>query len=375
MKHRIGIVGGGQLGRMLAFSAKKLGYTVTVIDPTPNSPAGQVTDAQILGGYKDEKATRELAAISDVMTIDAEFVNDTVLDTLEKKGQAVYPSAHTIGIIKDKLRQKEFLKKAHIPTAAFIAVSGKEDIEQAATKFGYPLLLKARCDAYDGKGNVVLKSKNDIENGLTVLKDRDLYVEKFVSFKKEIAIMVARSTKGEVAVFPVVETIHKDNICDVVIAPGAVPKKVKEKAEKLGKKVVKLLDGIGVFGIEMFLDNNNNVLINEIAPRVHNSGHYTIEACITSQFEQHIRAIMGLPLGSTNMIVKFAVMKNILGEKNGNGFPEGIEKALAIENVSLHMYGKQESRPKRKMGHITVTGSSLTNLHKKIKKARNALRI
>lgn len=370
---RVGIVGGGQLGRLLAISAKKMGMIVTVTDPTPNSPAGQVANHQIIGGYKDEKATRELAKLSDVITVDAEFVNDEVLEELEKTGKSIHPSPKTIRIIKDKLQQKQFLKSHNIPTAEFVEVATIDDIKQAAKKFGYPLLLKARTDAYDGKGNFVVKSRDEIEKGLEKLKGRKLYVEQFVPFVKELAIMVARNTKGEIATYPVVETIHVNNICDTVIAPARVSQKAKKAAESLGKKVVEKLKGAGVFGIEMFLKKDDNVLVNEIAPRVHNSGHYTIEAVETSQFEQHICAIAGMPLGNTEMTVPFAVMKNILGQRHGSGVAQGVESALKIPGVSVHMYGKHESRPERKMGHITVVGDSVEECLRKANETRKLI--
>jgi 5-(carboxyamino)imidazole ribonucleotide synthase len=371
----IGIVGGGQLGKMLAQSAKKMGFTVIVTDPTPESPAGQVSDKQLIGGYKDEKVTRELAKIADVITVDAEFVNDQVLSEIEKSGKPVHPSPWTISIIKDKLKQKEYLKKNKISTADFIAVDSREDIEKAIIEFGLPVLLKAREDAYDGKGNFVIRKLSDIDQGIEKLSGRSLYVEKFVPFTKELAVMVAKSIKGEIKTYPVVETIHVNNVCDTVMAPARVSKTAAKNAELLAKKTVRKLKGAGVFGIEMFLVKGDKVLINEIAPRVHNSGHYTIEASVTSQFEQHIRAITGLPLGSTELITKSAVMKNILGTKEGPGHPLGIEKALKIPGISYHLYGKKDSRPGRKMGHITVVSDSLKDALEKANKARKLLSI
>lgn len=373
--NRIGIVGGGQLGKMLAQSSKKLGFYVTVIDPTENSPAGQVADRQIVADYKDSKAIIELSKTSDFITFEIELANDSALYKIMKKGKNVNPSPATLGIIRDKLKQKEFLKKNKIPTAKFVQASSRQDILNAAKMLNYPFLLKARTDAYDGRGNYVVKRKEDVEKGLKKLDDRELYVEKFVNFKKELAVMIARNIKGDIKTYPVVQTIHKDNICDTVIAPAPVSKKQYEKAQRLAEKVVSLLSGAGVFGIEMFLDMKDNVLVNEIAPRVHNSGHYTIEGCITSQFEQHIRAITNLPLGETDLIAKAVVMKNILGRKKGNGTPFGIEKALKIPNVSLHIYGKKESRPKRKMGHITVIGNNIDECLQKANKARRTISI
>lgn len=370
----IGIVGGGQLAKMLTVAAKKMGFMVVVTDPTPESPAGQIADKQLIGGYKDENVTRELAKISDIITIDAEFVNDEVLEEIAKKKE-VHPSPKTISIIKDKLRQKEFLKKNKIPVADFIAVENKNEIEKAIENFGLPVLLKAREDAYDGKGNFLIKSKKDIDKGLEKLKDRKLYVEKFVPFVKELAVMVARSVNGEIKVYPVVETIHVNNVCDTVIVPAKVSGISNKKAQALAKKTMNSLKGAGVFGIEMFLTKDGKVLINEIAPRVHNSGHYTIEASVTSQFEQHIRAITGLPLGSTDLIVKSAVMKNILGEHEGSGHPKGIENALKIPGVSYHLYNKKNSKIGRKMGHITVVGDSVKVNLQKANKARKALQI
>ena len=371
----IGIVGGGQLAKMLTLAAKKMGFIVIVTDPTPQSPAGQVADRQLVGGYKDEKVTRELAKLSDVITIDAEFVNDKVLSEIEKSGKPVHPSPKTISIIKDKLKQKEFLRKNKIATAEFTPVENVQDIEKAIKKFGLPLLLKAREDAYDGKGNFVIRKKSDIGIGLKKLENRTLYIEKFVPFVKELAVMVARNLKGNIAVYPVVETIHVNNVCDTVIAPAKISKAANRNATILAKKTVEKLKGAGVFGIEMFLLKNDKVLINEIAPRVHNSGHYTIEANVTSQFEQHVRAITGLPLGSTELVVKSAVMKNILGEKEGSGFRMGLEKALKISGVSYHLYNKKDSKVGRKMGHITVVGDSEKLNLQKVNKARKMLDI
>ena len=369
----IGIVGGGQLAKMLTIAAKKMGFFVIVTDPTPGSPAGQVADKQLVGGYKDAKTTRDLAKLVDVITIDAEFVNDEVLSEIEKSGIPVHPSPNIIGIIKDKLLQKEFLRENKIPTADFFQITLVEDVLKSGEKFGYLMLLKARRDAYDGKGNYLLKSEKDLDLGFEKLKDRALYVEKFVPYVKELAVMVARSIDGEVRAYPVVETKQIDNVCDVVLAPAKISKKAEINAISLAKKTVELLNGVGIFGIEIFLKSDDSVLVNEIAPRVHNSGHYTIEACVTSQFEQHIRAITGLPLGSTDMIVKSAVMKNILGTAQGLGFPKNLDKALKIPGVSYHLYNKKDSRIGRKMGHITVVGDSLEKCLQNAEKARRML--
>lgn len=372
---RIGIVGGGQLGKMLTMSAKKFGFYVTIIDPTPQSPAGQIADEQIVADFKDAKAIKKLAELSDVITFETELADFTSLYDAVKKGKIVNPSPKTLEIIHDKLKQKEFLQKNKISTSKFMKIDEKKDILNAAKKFGFPLMLKARKDAYDGRGNALIKNEKDIDNALEKLKNRSLYIEKFVTFTKELAVMVAKNKNGETAVYPIAQTIQKNNICDTVIAPAQISKKNYENAKKLAEKAVNKMEGTGVFGIEMFLGINDNVLVNEIAPRVHNSGHYTIEGCITSQFEQHIRAIMNLPLGKTSLISKVVVMKNILGEKNGSGIPDGIERALKIPGISLHIYGKSQSRSQRKMGHITILGDNIDECLTKINKARKMLTI
>jgi len=358
MKTRIGIVGGGQLGRMLTFEAKRLGFTVCVLDPTPGSPAGQVADSQIVASFDDTKAIKKMAESSDYLTFEIELADSKILAKLTKDGVVVNPSAETLDIIKDKLRQKEFFKNTKIPIADFIPVKNKKDIISAAEAFGYPLILKARFDAYDGRGNALLENINSIDSGLTKLKGRLLYVERFVPFEKEIAIMLARSISGEIAAYPVVETIHKNNICHTVFAPARVGKTAQQKARKIGFSVMKLLKGAGVFGIEMFYTKVGDILVNEIAPRVHNSGHYTIESCMTNQFEQHIRAITGLPLGSTTMLVPASVMVNILGKRDGPAKLRGLDKTLRLPNVAIHIYGKHQTRVDRKMGHITAIANS-----------------
>lgn len=375
MKKRIGIVGGGQLGRMLTDAAKKLDFTVTVIDPTPNSPAGQVADKQIVADYTDENAIRQLGQESDFLTFEIELANAAILDELAAKGLEINPSAKTLGIIKDKFKQKVFLKEHGIPVEDFVEVNNKEDIIKAGKNFGYPFLLKARLDAYDGRGNALVMNETQIEDALSKLGDKKLYVEKFVPFIKEMSVMVARSSNNEIISYPVVENIHKNNILQETYAPAHIDDDLKAKAKKVAEDTMKHLNGAGVFGIEMFLTKDGQVLINEIAPRVHNSGHYTIEACETSQFEQHIRAVTGMPLGPTNMKVPAAVMINILGEKNGPAEPKGIEEAESIPGVKVHFYGKIESRIERKMGHLTAVGETIEEATEKAEKARDLVSI
>lgn len=388
----IGIVGGGQLGRMLTNSAHDLGFKVIVIDPTKNSPAGLVADEQILADVKDENAIKKLAKSVDFLTFEVELANAAVLEELTKKGIKINPSAKTLSIIKDKLKQKQFLQNCKIPIADFIEVNSSEDIKKALKKFKLPVLLKARMDAYDGRGNALIKSEEQIDAALEKLTLRlnsgksqshpekqsdegSFYVEKFVPFIKECAVVVARSIKGEIITYPVVETVHKNNICIEVLSPAPFSKNIQKKAQNLAKKVMENLDGAGVFGIEMFLTSKGQVLINEIAPRVHNSGHFTIEATKTSQFEQHIRAVTGMDLGPTEMIVPAAVMVNILGERVGKAEVKGLEKALKIPDVSVHIYGKLETKLERKMGHITAVSNNLKTALENARKARRLISI
>ncbi len=375
MKKRIGIVGGGQLGKMLTIPAKKLGFTVNIIDPTPDSPAGQIADQQIVADFKDENAIHRLGKISDYLTFEIELANSKILKELEKNGVKINPSAKTLEIIRDKFKQKEFLKKAAIPTADFIKVNNKVDILKAAEKFGYPILLKARFDAYDGRGNALIKDKSGINKAIKKLGGRKLYVEKFVPFIKELAVIIARNTKGEIATYPVAETVHKNNILHYLLSPAPVDKKIADSVKQLAINTMKHLKGAGIFGIEMFLSKDGEVLINEIAPRVHNSGHHTIEANKTSQFEQHIRAITGMPLGSVDTMTPASVMINILGERKGKATPAGIKQAEKIPGVKVHIYGKHETKPERKMGHITALGKNIEEAYNKAIKARALITI
>lgn len=376
MKNRIGIIGGGQLGRMMTIAAKNLGFHVIILDPIPQSPAGQVADSQIIAGYNDEVAIIDLANQVDFITFEIESTNGQFLDELEKKVSCIInPTGKSWRLFQDKLEQKKLFDKGHILQAQYIQIETMEDIQKAEKKFRFPFLLKARFDAYDGKGNAVIKNRKDIDEALKKFKEKKLYAEKYVDFDKELAVMIARNNDGNIVPYPVVETVQKDNVCHHVIAPAHVSKKAEKKALTLAIKTMGLLKGAGVFGIEMFKTKDDSIFINEIAPRVHNSGHYTIEACMTSQFEQHIRAITGLPLGSTLMKTPVAVMINILGKRQGEVQLLGLEHALKIPHVSVHIYGKKETKQMRKMGHITVVAKTIKNALSKAKKARTLITI
>lgn len=371
----IGIVGGGQLGRMLTLAALPLGFRVIVVNPSANSPAAQVGAEEIIADLYDAAALAELAEKSDYITVEIEHLDANILDRIAVSGKPVNPAPKTIRLIQDKYLQKEFLHKAGVPVSDFAPIKDIEDAKKVFKNFGGKMLIKTRHGAYDGRGNMLIKTEADIVKAFEVFKDQALYAEAFVPFVKELAVMVARSINGDVAVYPIVETVHERNICVEVIAPAEVSQEVCQKASDVALNVAKLLEGAGAFAIEMFLTANGDILVNEIAPRVHNSGHYTMEANRTSQFEQHVRAITGLPLGDTSMVVPTAVMINILGERDGATEVVGLDEVLKTEGVSVHLYGKSPTKVDRKMGHITATGKNVSEVRKKAKTARKQLSI
>lgn len=371
----IGIVGGGQLGRMLTLAALPLGFRVVVIDPGTNSPAAQVGAEEITANLYDTAALEELAQRTDHITVEIEHLDADALEALAAQGYEINPAPKTIKLIQDKYQQKEFLHKANVPVAPFAALTDVASAKKALKKFGGKMLIKTRHGAYDGRGNMVVSSDNDINKAFELFSDKKLYAEGFVPFEKELAVMVARSKKGDVALYPIVQTVHERNICLEVMAPAPVNDVVRAKAESVALRVANLLEGAGTFGIEMFLTSDGDVLVNEIAPRVHNSGHYTTEACRTSQFEQHVRAIAGLPLGDTSMVVPAASMVNILGEHNHPTEVIGLDEVLDIPHVSVHLYGKSPTKVDRKMGHITATGDDVAVAKKRARSARKKLSI
>ena len=371
----IGIVGGGQLGRMLTLAALPLGFKVVVVDPVPDCPAAQVGATQILGDLYDEAALKKLVEAADFITVEIEHLDANVLDNLAASGKSINPAPQTIRLIQDKLTQKQFLHKAEVPLAPFMEITDEASAATALKAFGGQIIIKTRFGAYDGRGNMVVKNSKDIAEAFKLFEGKPLYAEQLIPFQKELAVMVARSTKNKVATYPVVETKHDRNICVEVAAPAHVPVAASQQAEKIALRVARSLEGAGTYGIEMFLTEEGEILVNEIAPRVHNSGHYTIEACRTSQFEQHIRAVTGLPLGETNLIVPAAVMVNILGERNGPTRVTGLAKALAVPDVSVHLYGKSPTKVDRKMGHLTATADTLQEAASRAQLARDHISI
>jgi len=351
MAKRLGIIGGGQLGMMITEAAKNLSEyisEITVLDPTENCPAAQAGAKQIVGDLKDELAILRLAEQSDIITYEIESGNTDVLSKLKAK---IEPSPSTLGIIQDKFSQKTFLSENELPVSQFYEITSLGDLHEKIKELGFPVLLKSRRDAYDGRGNFKITSSDEIEKAYHHFDGKSLMVEKFVNFKMEVSVIAARNTKVDIATYPLLENIHENNILKKTIAPARVSDDVIKDAGKIARKTMEVLKGAGVFGIEMFIDQDDKILINEIAPRVHNSGHHTLQSCKTSQFEQHLRAILGLELGSTDLIHK-TVMCNILGpdEFEGKYKPVELEKDI----VYLKMYGKDISKPQRKIGHFNI---------------------
>ncbi|MGQ0376090.1 MAG: 5-(carboxyamino)imidazole ribonucleotide synthase [Nitrososphaerota archaeon] len=354
MAHVLGIIGGGQLGMMLTEAAKKMPEHISdviVLDPTKNCPAAKVGAKQIVADFKDEHAIIELSKKTDIITYEIELGNSKVLKKIEKNTQ-VSPAPDTLKIIQDKLSQKKFLHKNKLPVADFVEINSLRDLSDKINKFGFPALLKARFDSYDGRGNFKINSKSDVDAAYKYFNGKSLFLEKFIDFTMEVSVISARNTKGDIAVYPTVENIHEDNILRISIAPARVSEKISKDAEDIAKKTMQVLKGAGVFGIEMFVTKDDEIIINEIAPRVHNSGHHTLQSSKTSQFEQHLRAILGLQLGSTDLLYP-TIMYNILGPKTFEGKYQPITLPQQ-KGVFLKMYGKEESKPKRKLGHVNI---------------------
>lgn len=368
---RLGVVGGGQLAKMTALSALQMGCDVVVLERNDFGPAAQLATHTIVGDWNEPAALLELASMVDVVSIENEFLDPDALGELEKAGYELLPGTACLRRVQDKFVQKQILKEAGLAVPDFAAVGSPDELASFSHQHGWPVVLKTRRFGYDGKGNATVRSVEDIAEAWNALDgDKNpLYVESFCPFEIELATIVTRAKDGAIAQYPVVETIQSDHICHVVRAPAAVDENIATQVETLARKAVEAVDGLGSFGVEMFLTGDGEVLINELAPRVHNSGHYTIEACCCSQFENHVRAVMGWPLGSTSMVAPAAVMVNLLGASKGPGAPKGMNKALAVPGAHVHVYGKTLSNPGRKMGHITALGASLSEAENTAKQA------
>ena len=344
----LGILGGGQLGRLLAQAAKGLGYRTAALDASASAPALQVVDVPVVGGVDDATAALKLAQASDLLTLEWELIPVKVLEKAAE-ARALFPAPSVLAVIQDRLIQRNFLARHGFPQTAYGEAT-------TASGWKYPVILKRRTHGYDGKGQCRLDREADAPKAAEVLKAPCVW-EKLVDFKAELSVILARDRDGKTAVYPVAENVHRNGVLHATLAPARIPRDVEAAAVALATKIAAALGHVGVMAVEMFLLHDESLLINEIAPRVHNSGHYTLGGCAVSQFEQHVRAVCGLPLGATALREDKASMVNLLGDLWEKGEPRW-SLLDAIPGAKLHLYGKTEARPGRKMGHYTVVGAA-----------------
>lgn len=359
----IGIIGGGQLGRMMAIAAKEQGFRIAVLDPTEDSPCGQIADYKIIGEYGCLSAIKELAEVSDVVTYEFENINAEALNWL-CENTYVPQGSSLLEITQDRISEKAAIQKASVEVAPYAVINTIEDIYMNIEKLGFPAVLKTSRGGYDGKGQFVIKNEEEIKEAAALLDKGSCVLEKWIPFEKEISVIICRSVSGETAVFPVGENIHHENILHQTIVPARITRNAEKRAVKAAEEIVESLNLVGTLAVEMFLTKDEQIFINELAPRPHNSGHYSIEACETSQFEEHIRAICNWPLGKTELL-KPALMVNILGEHQ-NAL---LEKIPSLTDWKIHLYGKKEAKIKRKMGHVTLLYDSVEEAMAKVEES------
>ena len=342
----IGILGGGQLGRMLSQAASRLGFNVVILDPEENSPAGRVSQGQIVAAYDDPTALTVLGRVAQAVTFEFENVPASSVATLAESGALVAPGPRALAVAQDRVEEKTFLNGVGATTVDFAAVDSLDDLLAGLERLGTPALLKTRRDGYDGKGQVWVRSAREAADAWHAIGERPAILEAKAAFTRELSIIAARGRDGAVAVYPLGENIHKGGVLKTTLAPAAVDAKTEKRAKAIAAAVLNGLDYVGVLGVELFDLGNGRLLVNEIAPRVHNTGHWTQDGCVCDQFEQHIRAIAGWPLGPTTAHFRVE-MTNLLGDE-----VEQWTKASARADVRIHLYGKAEARPGRKMGHL-----------------------
>lgn len=373
---RIGIFGGGQLAQMLTQAAIGLGLETAIFERTPDSPAGRLTKHEVVGPWEDAGALAHFATLCDLVTLENEFVDARLLHALEAHDLPVYPTATTVGLVQDKYTQKRLAERAGLPVPAFRLAAAPEQVLEAGAALGWPMVLKARRNGYDGYGNATVRGPADVPAAWDRLgSGSPLLAEAFVPFVRELAVMVVRGRDGAVATYPVVETVQHNHICHIVRAPAPIAAQEAAAARDLAVAAVEAVSGVGVFGVELFQLADGAVRYNEMAPRPHNSGHYTIEGCVTSQFENHLRAVLGWPLGPTELRAPAAVMVNLLGRRAGPVSPGALRAAAAIPGAHIHLYGKRESRVGRKMGHITALGGSIVEAEAVAQQAADVVEI
>ncbi|HEX5170739.1 MAG TPA: 5-(carboxyamino)imidazole ribonucleotide synthase [Cyclobacteriaceae bacterium] len=368
---KLGVLGGGQLGRMLIQAGIDFNIPFSVLDPDPNAPCSSLAKFHC-GKLTDYDTVMEFGEACDIITIEIENVNTSALKALAQKGRKVYPQPSVIELIQDKRTQKTFYKEHGIPTADFILTENREDVLRH--KDFLPAVNKLGREGYDGRGVQILQTASQMELAF----DAPGLLEKLIPFEKEIAIIVARNESGQIIAYPAVEMIFHpvQNLVEYLFAPAQLSTKILERAETIAKDVIEMLEMVGLLAVEMFVTKDGDVLVNEIAPRPHNSGHQTIEANITSQYEQHLRAILNLPLGATDLI-QASAMVNLLGEPGHNGPAkyQGFEEVINIAGVHVHLYGKQLTKPFRKMGHVTIVDSDISSLKNKANFVKQTLKV
>lgn len=363
----IGVMGGGQLGRMFAVAARRMGYRVHIFTPEENSPAGQFADLTRIADYTNETAVRRFSADVDVITFEFENIPIEAAEWCAE-GSDVRPAGAILHVAQNRLREKKFLAAAGIAVAPFRAVRSAHELSSAIEQIGRPAILKTAAFGYDGKGQQTITAREDFDEIWNASSADELILESAVSFEKELSVLVARGIDGALATFPVCENLHRNHILDVTVVPARISPAVEKEAAELACAIAEKLELVGLLAVEMFLKADGTLLVNELAPRPHNSGHWTIEGCVTSQFEQQVRAVCGLPLGSTE-ILRPAAMANLLGDVWQSGEPNW-SGALVHEGVHLHLYGKEEPRPRRKMGHLTALAATAEEAIARVNKAR-----
>jgi 5-(carboxyamino)imidazole ribonucleotide synthase len=368
----LGILGGGQLGRMLLQKTVDLNISTSVMDPDPNAPCRNLCDHFVNAPFNDFDAVYRFGKTVSLLTVEIEHVNTEALKKLEEEGLPVYPQPAILSMVQDKGLQKEFYRKHNIPTASFSLINTKNELSAYHDKF--PFILKKRTGGYDGKGVIKISRAEDIETAF----DGPYVLEDCIPFTKEIAVIVSRNADGVTSAFPACEMVFNSeaNLVEYLFAPAAISDEQLKKAGQIAENLISLLELTGILAVEMFLTAEGDLLVNEIAPRPHNSGHHTIEANHTSQYEQHLRAILNLPPGNTSVVLP-AVMVNLLGEKgfSGEAYYEGLEEVLKEKGTHVHLYGKKETRPFRKMGHVTITGATVEEAIQTAERVRNTLKV
>ena len=372
----LGILGGGQLGKMLLYETRKFDIKTSVLDPSKNAPCKIACDTFEVGDLMDFETVYNFGKKVDVLTFEIEHVNIDALEALEKEGITVYPSSNTLRNINDKITQKKFYQTHQIPTSSFQVFNSKDELIVAINKYEirYPFVWKQSTGGYDGMGVCIVKNKEDLAN----VKNIPCIAEKLIPFVNELAVIVSRNPNGEVASYPVVEMeFHPEaNQVEYVICPARIENNIAERAKKIAEKVSNAFEHVGLLAVELFQTEEGEILVNEVAPRPHNSGHFSIEGSLTNQFEQHIRAILNLPLGNTKSKIA-AIMVNLVGEEGyiGDAYYKNLEQILSLEGVTPHIYGKKQTRPFRKMGHVTIVNNDISKARKIAEVVKNTIKV